>query len=189
MFKKIKDARLILLAVLAIGISGLTSMAALTSQLTVTNTFNAAQANLQGAVNGGTATSTTVALFTNMVLSPGVSKYGELRLVNGGNIAFSTVSAPAPTKSGTLAPDLELAVAEAAKNANLTCDATSFTAGGVAQNGWQDVTGSYTANPPSLTAGSLNVNDFKEYCFAVRQKTGGVLTGSASYTYTVTGTE
>lgn len=100
MFNKIKsmfDRRIIaLLAVLAIGVSGTASMAALTDTLTVTSTFAGAQIIVKG---NGEATATT--LFNdNQVMKPGDILTDGLQVTNGGNIAAHFTYTPPQIVTG-----------------------------------------------------------------------------------------
>lgn len=182
---KTKKRLAALVAVLAIGVSGFASMAALTAQLTVTSTFQSATAELSG--NGS---ADTADLFLNQVLSPGVKYAEELLISNSGNVAL-TVSGAAPVKSGPIANDIEVAVVERATNdATGVCDLTAFDNTGAGANGWSSVTGAYTNSWPPLSVGPLNAGDSHRYCFAARLPASYAgAGGDATVTQTFTGTE
>lgn len=176
-----------LLMTVAIAGSGLASLAALTSTLTLNNSFTAASVILKG--NNATG---TIKLFDNVALQPGAEVAAGLVLENGGNIALKVTSGT-PVVTGNDAMLSNSAYSLYQKNpgyvgvpvCNLanTAVTTMWTTMGQDQAWTRDLF-EYTVGAPLL----LNSGDKKDFCFKA-MFTGTVNTGNIAISQELTGSE
>jgi hypothetical protein len=190
LFARIDKRLIALFAVLAIGTSGMASMANLTGSLTTTTTFEAAKIVIEG---NGTPTATTL-FAVDQAFKPGDTFFAGLDISNGGNVAatVSYIVPPVVTQSDNLADAMLVTVYKPSAlwvSQHPNGEAPSCN---VALIGWDVQNSEAKWNLVSLGTIPLNAKgtagDTAHYCYQSRLPSTAVATGTMKVVQTLTAT-